>query len=213
MGRVDITALDGVDLDIEDGAFVAIQGRSGSGKSTLLHILGALDEPTSGDVEVDGRPLHRMSSRERAIYRRGGVGFVFQFYHLIPGLDALGNVELPLALAGVPRRERRRRAETLLERVGLRDRARHGPAELSGGEQQRVAIARALAHDPRRIFADEPTGNLDSRSAGEIMALLREVHAQGKTILLVTHDAALARAHASRIVTLSDGRVVEGEAA
>jgi ABC-type lipoprotein export system ATPase subunit len=154
-----------------------------------------------------------MSSRERAIYRRGGVGFVFQFYHLIPGLDALGNVELPLALAGVPRRERRRRAETLLERVGLRDRARHGPAELSGGEQQRVAIARALAHDPRRIFADEPTGNLDSRSAGEIMALLREVHAQGKTILLVTHDAALARAHASRIVTLSDGRVVEGEAA
>jgi putative ABC transport system ATP-binding protein len=198
-----------VTASFDEGEIVAVVGRSGSGKSTLLHLAGGLDRPTSGEIFFRGRPLGELSEDERARYRGAAVGFVFQFFNLVPTLTALENVELPLVWAGVPPRARRRRAAELLERVGLAARADHRPGQLSGGEQQRVAVARALAHDPPLLLADEPTGNLDSRTAAELMDLLRSL--ESKTILFVTHDAALAGSYARRILELRDGRLVRDE--
>jgi putative ABC transport system ATP-binding protein len=206
MGENVVTALESLDLSIEAGERVAILGRSGSGKSTLLHLLGGLDRPTSGDAWVAGKRLAELSDDELALYRRTGVGFVFQFFNLVSTLTALQNVELPLTLAGISREERRRRAGELLDRVGLGPRAGHRPSELSGGEQQRVSVARALVHDPPLLLADEPTGNLDTKTAAEILALLGGLG--GKTIAVVTHDRALAQSFAGRTVELLDGRKV-----
>jgi putative ABC transport system ATP-binding protein len=208
MGETVLTAVDALSLSFEEGETAAIVGRSGSGKSTLLHLLGGLDRPTSGDIFVRGRRLAELSDDDLALYRRTGVGFVFQFFNLVPTLTAVQNVELPMVLAGAPRGDRRRRAEELLEKVGLASRRDHRPSELSGGEQQRVAVARALVNDPPLFLADEPTGNLDSRTAGEILALLAGL---GKTLILVTHDRELARAHARRAIEMADGRVISDE--
>ncbi len=209
MGENVLSALDGVSLSFEQGEVAAIVGRSGSGKSTLLQLLGGLDRPTSGNVLVRGRRLAECSEDELALYRRSEVGFIFQFFNLVPSRTALQNVELPLVLAGVSKSERRGRADALLERVGLAGRREHRPNQLSGGEQQRVAIARALVHDPPLLLADEPTGNLDSRTATEILDLLRTL--TGKTILVVTHDRSLADSFARRTVELRDGKVVADE--
>jgi len=206
MGETVLSALDGVTLAFGEGEIAAIIGRSGSGKSTLLQLLGGLDRPTSGEVTVRGRRLAESSEDELALYRRQEVGFIFQFFNLVPTLTALQNVELPLTLAGVSRPERRRRASDLLDRTGLSGRRDHRPGQLSGGEQQRVAIARALVHDPPLLLADEPTGNLDSKTAGEILGLLGGL--TGKTILVVTHDRGLADSFARRTVELVDGKVV-----
>ncbi len=205
MGETVLSALDGVSLTFEDGEIAAIIGRSGSGKSTLLQLLGGLDRPTSGELYVRGKRLAESSEDELAMYRRNDVGFIFQFFNLVPTLTAQQNVELPLTLAGVPRGERRLRAGQLLERAGLGARREHRPNQLSGGEQQRVAIARALVHDPPLLLADEPTGNLDSKTAAEILGLLGTL---GKTILIVTHDKTLADTFAKRTVELRDGKVV-----
>ena len=209
MGDVVVTALDGLSLGIEKGEFVAVVGRSGSGKSTLLHLLGGLDRPTSGQVRVAGRGLAELTNDELAAYRRTGVGFVFQFFNLVPTLSALQNVELPMTLAGVAPAERRRRAQALLERTGLGSRLGHRPKELSGGEQQRVSVARALVNDPPLILADEPTGNLDSKTAADLLGLLKGL--EGKTVLMVTHDRALAQGFATRTIELSDGKKVSDE--
>ena len=203
-----VRALDGVDLVVEEGEFLAIMGPSGSGKSTLLHILGALDRPTEGRILIRGVDLSRLSDMELAELRNREIGFVFQFFNLIPRMDALSNVELPLAIAGVPREERRRRAMELLKLVGLGDRMTHRPSELSGGEQQRVAIARALANDPSIILCDEPTGNLDSKTGEEVIRLMKELNLKGgKTFINVTHDPAVAQM-TERILYLHDGRIV-----
>jgi ABC-type lipoprotein export system ATPase subunit len=209
MGETVVTALDGVDFSFEKGEFVAVVGRSGSGKSTLLHLLGGLDRPTSGDVWVGGRRLGELSNDDLAAYRREGVGFVFQFFNLVPTLTALQNVELPMTLAGVPPSERRRRAAALLDRVGLTARGGHRPKELSGGEQQRVSVARALVNDPPLLLADEPTGNLDSKTAADVLGLLKGL--EGKTVLMVTHDRAMAQGFSTRTVELSDGKAVADE--
>jgi ABC-type lipoprotein export system ATPase subunit len=209
MGDSVVTALDGLSLSFEPGEFAAVLGRSGSGKSTFLHLVGGLDRPTSGELRVGGRRLDELTNDELAAYRRERVGFVFQFFNLIPSLSALQNVELPMTLAGVPAAERRRRAEALLDRVGLAARTGHRPKELSGGEQQRVSVARALVNDPPLLLADEPTGNLDSKTAADILGLLKGL--EGKTILMVTHDRALAQNFATRTVELSDGRKVNDE--
>ena len=206
MGETVLSALDGVTLSFEPGEVAAIVGRSGSGKSTLLQLLGGLDRPTSGEIFVRGKRLAESSEDELALYRRQDVGFIFQFFNLVPTLTALQNVELPLVLAGVPKPERRRRSAELLERVGLGGRREHRPNQLSGGEQQRVAIARALIHDPPLLLADEPTGNLDSKTASEILELLKTL--VGRTILVVTHDRVLADSFAGRTVELRDGKVV-----
>ena len=207
MGETVLSALDGITLSFEPGEVAAIVGRSGSGKSTLLQLLGGLDRPTSGEIFVRGKRLAESSEDELALYRRRDVGFIFQFFNLVPTLTALQNVELPLVLAGeLPKPERRRRATELLERVGLGARREHRPSQLSGGEQQRVAIARALIHDPPLLLADEPTGNLDSKTASEILDLLRTL--TGRTILVVTHDRGLADAFAQRTVELRDGKVM-----
>jgi putative ABC transport system ATP-binding protein len=206
MGENVLSALDGVTLTFEQGEVAVIVGRSGSGKSTLLQLLGGLDRPTSGEVYVRGKRLAETTEDELALYRRQDVGFIFQFFNLVPTLSALQNVELPLVLAGIPKAERRRRAAELLERVGLEPRREHRPGQLSGGEQQRVAIARALVHDPPLLLADEPTGNLDSKTASEILDLLKTL--AGKTILIVTHDRGLADGFARRLVELRDGKVV-----
>lgn len=201
-----VTALAGVDLAIGQGEFVAVIGPSGSGKSTLLHLLGALDRPTSGDIFVNGTSLRTV--RNLAAFRLRTVGFVFQFHHLLPVLSAVENVELPLAALGMPRGLRRERALELLARVGLLARAHHRPTELSGGESQRVAVARALATDPPIILADEPTGELDSQTAAEVMMVLGDLHAEGRTMVVATHNAEVAAA-AERMVVLRDGRIVE----
>ena len=208
MGANQVMALDHVNMGAGEGEFVAIQGTSGSGKSTLLNLLGGLDRPTRGDVFFDSKPLGPLSKKEMARYRRFSVGMIFQNFNLIPTMTAAENVRLALAFGGRRGAERRQQATALLERVGLSDRSEHRPAELSGGEQQRVAIARALANRPRVLLADEPTGNLDSTRARELLALLREmVNADRLTVLLVTHDQELARSYADRIITMKDGRV------
>ena len=208
MGTNQVTALDRVSMGADEGEFVAIQGTSGSGKSTLLNLLGGLDRPTSGDVVFDAQPLGPFTKKQMARYRRFSVGMIFQNFNLIPTMTADENVKLALAFGGMRGIERRNRASELLERVGLADRMDHRPAEMSGGEQQRVAIARALANHPRVLLADEPTGNLDSTRASELLALLREMVDKDRlTVLLVTHDRDLASSYAHRIIMMRDGRV------
>jgi len=208
-----IRALDGVDLRIDRGEFVAVVGVSGSGKSTLLHLLGGLDTPTSGSVRVADRELSALNSRERTLYRRSVVGFVFQSYHLVPSLSAEENVALALTFQGTFGEARRRRAAEAIRRVGLERRSGHRPGQLSGGEQQRVAVARAIVHAPPLLLADEPTGNLDRNTADEIMGLLRSIHHDlGTTIVLVTHDEERALEAADRVIRLRDGRLVGPEA-
>lgn len=208
MGEVNVPALRSIDLTIKPGEFVAIMGPSGSGKSTLMHLLGCLDLPSDGIVQLDGHDVTKLDEDTLAQIRGEKIGFVFQTFNLIPTLTALENVELPLFFQGVPRAERRARALELLRTVGLEERAHHKPAQLSGGERQRVAIARALANDPQIILADEPTGNLDSESGKTILELLKQCHREGKTIILVTHNPEAA-AYAQRIIRIRDGRLVE----
>ncbi len=203
----EVRALDDVSLTIGDGEFVAIIGRSGSGKSTLMNILGCLDAPSSGLYRLAGRNMSHCAEGYRAQVRGKQIGFVFQGFHLIPSLTAQENVELPLLYRGYSREERQYRAADSLRRVGLSQRMTHKPAELSGGQQQRVAIARAIAAAPPLILADEPTGNLDSQSGGEVMEILRTLHREGKTVVLITHDQSIA-ATAERQVCLRDGKVV-----
>ena len=210
MGTTSVKALDGVSISVNEGEFVAIQGTSGSGKSTLLNMIGGLDHPTSGEVLFDSKPLAPLSKKEMARYRRFSVGMIFQNFNLIPTMTAAENVRLALAFGGLRGPDRRRRAHDLLQRVGLADRLEHRPSELSGGEQQRVAIARALANNPKVLLADEPTGNLDSTRAHELLALLRQmVESDSLTILMVTHDRELAASFADRIILMKDGKVVE----
>ncbi len=205
-----LEVLKGVDLSIEPGEFMAIMGPSGSGKSTLLNMIGALDRPTSGKVFINGTDLSDLNDNQIADVRNQEIGFIFQFFNLIPRMDAQGNVELPMAIAGVPRGERKKRALELLNLVGLGDRADHKPSQLSGGEQQRVAIARALANEPNIILADELTGNLDSRTGEEIMHLLRQLNKEeGKTFILITHDPQVGQ-NVDRLISFKDG-VIEGE--
>lgn len=206
-GRV-LRVLKGVNLTVKKGEFMAIMGPSGSGKSTLLNMIGALDRPTAGKVLINGVDLSTLSDDELADLRNQEIGFVFQFFNLIPRRDALGNVALPLAIAGVPRGDRRERAAKLLELVGLGDRINHKPSELSGGEQQRVAIARAIINDPSVLLCDEVTGNIDSKTSDEIMQLLRSLNIQqGKTFVIVTHDPVVAQS-TDRLVQLHDGMIV-----
>ncbi len=208
-GETAVHALDGVDLTVYRGEMVAIMGPSGSGKSTLLHLLGALDTPTSGTVSIGRRRFEGLSDGELTLLRRDGIGFVFQFFNLLPALSARENVLLPALIAGERGRDRVDRADALLERVGLAGRADHLPGELSGGEQQRVSIARALLMEPALVLADEPTGNLDSNSSAEVLALLRELNrSEGHTIVIVTHDPGAA-AMAGRVVLLRDGVVAD----
>ena len=203
-----VRVLTGLELEITAGERVAIVGESGVGKSTLLHILGTLDRPTSGEVWFDGEELASKSDHELARFRNREVGFIFQFHHLLPDFTALENVMMPALIAGAARETARRRAADLLVRVGLAERLEHRPGELSGGEQQRVAVARALIQEPRVVLADEPTGNLDSKSGTDVMDLLRKsVDEWGQTVVMVTHDPRVA-AYADRIVVLGDGRVV-----
>jgi putative ABC transport system ATP-binding protein len=205
-GRVKVEALKGIDLEIRAGEFAAIVGPSGSGKSTLMNLIGCLDTPTGGDYFLGGEPVAGLSRDALADVRNRRVGFVFQSFNLLPQISAVENVELPMLFGGIPPRERRRRAEELLARVGLSDRAEHRPTELSGGQMQRVAIARALAMEPDILLADEPTGNLDTRTGEEIMALFARLHEQGNTIILVTHERDIGE-HADRIIQLRDGKI------
>ena len=205
-----LEVLKGVDLAVEPGEFMAIMGPSGSGKSTLLNMIGALDRPTSGKVFINGTDLSDLNDNQIADVRNREIGFIFQFFNLIPRMDAQGNVELPMAIAGVPRGERKKRALELLNLVGLGDRADHKPSQLSGGEQQRVAIARALSNGPSILLADELTGNLDSRTGEEIMHLLRQLNKEeGKTFILITHDPQVGQ-NVDRLISFKDG-VIEGE--
>ena len=209
-GAAAVRALDGVSLRIEPGESVAIMGASGSGKSTLMNVLGCLDRPTSGSYRLAGEEVTRLDADRLAAIRNRTLGFVFQSFHLLPRTSALENVELPLLYAGVPARERRRRAAAALARVGLGDRLAALPNQLSGGQQQRVAIARALVNEPRLILADEPTGNLDTRTSYEIMTLFQELVAAGITLVLVTHEPDIA-ACLARVVEMRDGRIVRDE--
>jgi putative ABC transport system ATP-binding protein len=210
IGGQTIRALDGVSLQIHHGEFVAIMGPSGSGKSTAMNMIGCLDTPTSGDYILDGYSVAQMSEDDLADLRNQKIGFVFQSFNLLPKTSALENVELPMMYAGVPRRERRRRAEEALVRVGLGERMHNRPNELSGGQQQRVSIARALVNSPVLILADEPTGALDSRTTEDILRLFEELHEQGNTIVIVTHEREVGE-HAKRIVHFRDGNVEREE--
>jgi ABC-type lipoprotein export system ATPase subunit len=210
MTRRTLQVLRDVDLEVARGEFLALRGASGAGKSTLLHLMGGLDHPNGGDIIIDGQNLAKFSEAELTHFRNRRAGFVFQSYHLLPELDALGNVCLPARIARVPAGEAAVRGRELLTRVGLVDRMDHHPTELSGGEQQRVAIARALINGPELLLADEPTGNLDSKSGGEIIELLKSLGAErAMTLIIATHDARVA-AQARRVIELIDGRIVQG---
>jgi putative ABC transport system ATP-binding protein len=211
-GKIMVEALTGIDLEIEKGQMVAIVGPSGSGKSTLMNLLGCLDTPTSGDYALGGQNVSGVSRDQLAEIRNRRVGFIFQNFNLLPHISALENVEMPMLFGGVPVRERHQRAGELLARVGLGDRLDHKPTELSGGQMQRVAIARALAMNPDIVLADEPTGNLDSTAGSDIMSLFTELWQQGRTMIIITHDPALAR-RASRVVEIRDGRIVHDQVA
>jgi putative ABC transport system ATP-binding protein len=208
MGSVEVRALEGVSLCIERGAFVSIMGRSGSGKTTLLDVMGCLSRPTSGEYLLNGQSVHALSDEQMAAVRNKSIGFIFQTFHLLPRQTALMNVALPLFYNGVAQDERHQRAKEALQQVELGHRTHHLPRELSGGQQQRVAIARALVNRPAVVLADEPTGNLDSKSGAEIIDLLKALHRQGQTIILVTHDIGIAR-QAERRIVLEDGVIVE----
>ena len=212
MGDNDVRALDGVAVGVEHGEFVAIMGPSGSGKSTLMNLIGCLDTPTSGTYRLNDQEVSRLNDDELARIRNREIGFVFQTFNLLSRTSALENVEVPLVYAGVPRAERRQRATEMLAMVGLGDRMHHQPNELSGGQRQRVAVARALVNRPSLLLADEPTGNLDSRTGEEIMQLFDDLNRAGNTIVLVTHEEDIA-AHARRTIRLRDGRIVEEKAA
>lgn len=207
-GPNEVRALDGVTLDVCKGEFLAIIGHSGSGKSTLMNIVGCLDMPTSGEYILGGEKVANLGDRRLSEIRNRQIGFIFQNFNLIPSLSAFENVELPLLYRGINRDERRCLAKEALERVGLGKRIDHRPCEMSGGQQQRVAIARAIAARPPVILADEPTGNLDTRSGGDIMRILKELNSEGKTVILITHDTTIA-AQAKRVVRIMDGSVVE----
>jgi len=206
-GEATVYALAGVTTSVAQGEYVAIMGSSGSGKSTLMHIIGCLDVPTSGTYRLDGVDVSELNETQLALVRNRRIGFVFQSFNLIPRTSALANVELPLAYAGVKPKQRKERAMAALDLVGLGDRAEHDPNQLSGGQQQRVAIARALVTEPALLLADEPTGNLDSRSTSEILSILDNLNADGRTIVLITHENDVA-AHAHRVIHLLDGRIV-----
>ena len=210
MGEIEVKALQGIDLTVNRGEFLSIMGPSGCGKSTLMHILGCLDRPTGGRVLLDNVAVDKLDDNNLAEIRNKKVGFVFQTFNLLPKLNAIENIELPLIYAGIRFEERRKKALELLEIVGLKDRAGHKPSELSGGQSQRVAVARALINNPSIILADEPTGNLDSKSGEEIIHLFAELNARGNTIIMVTHDQDIAN-HGKRIVRLKDGLVVADE--
>ncbi len=209
-GPNEVRALDGVSLTVDEGEFVAIVGHSGSGKSTLMNMLGCLDTPTTGEYFLEGKNVAQLSDDELSDIRNRHIGFIFQGFNLIPSLNALENVELPLIYRGMPKDERQKIAAESLTRVGLEHRIRHRPAEMSGGQQQRVAIARAIAARPPIILADEPTGNLDTASGSDVMQILRELNAEGRTVILITHDNEIA-ATAKRIVRIQDGRIVTDE--
>ena len=205
-GEAEVRAVDGISLTVEPGEYVAIMGASGSGKSTVMNIIGALDVATSGTYKIDGVDIGDLDDDALSLVRNRRIGFIFQAFNLIPRMSAATNVELPLMYRGVRRSERRRRALDALAKVGLADRSHHQPNELSGGQQQRVAVARALAMEPSLMLADEPTGNLDSRSTADVLDLLDEIHAEGKTIVIITHENDVAE-RAGRVVTLRDGKV------
>jgi putative ABC transport system ATP-binding protein len=208
LGGEEIRALDDVTLDIDNGEFISIIGPSGSGKSTLMHILGCLDSPTKGTIQLDGVMIHNASARQLAAMRNQKIGFVFQFFNLLPKLNVLQNVELPMIYSGISGRERRERAMAALEMVGMANRAKHRPSQLSGGQQQRTAIARALVNNPRIVFADEPTGNLDSHTGDAILKLFRQLSQEGRTIVLVTHDPEIA-AVTPRRIEIRDGKIAD----
>ncbi|MGB9824790.1 MAG: ABC transporter ATP-binding protein [Candidatus Hydrothermia bacterium] len=208
LDHVPVEVLRGIDLEIEEGSYISIMGPSGSGKSTLMHIMGCLDTPTSGTYFLEGVPVHTLDDVKLAEIRRKKIGFVFQNFNLLPRITALENVELPMIYAKIPPKERKERAKFLLERVGIGHRILHRPTELSGGERQRVAIARALANNPKIILADEPTGNLDSNSAREILNIFQELNEEGRTIVLVTHDPEVAK-RAQKIIRIRDGLITQ----
>ena len=207
-GENEVRALDGIDLDIEKGDLVAIVGHSGSGKSTLMNMLGCLDTPTSGKYVLDGQDVASMTDNQLADVRNKEIGFIFQGFNLISNLDAVGNVELPLVYRGVSKNERKQLAMEALKSVGLEDRMKHKPNEMSGGQQQRVAVARAVAAKPPIILADEPAGNLDTKSTQEIMEILKELHRSGRTVIIITHDEEIA-SQAHRVIRILDGRIEE----
>jgi len=209
LGKNDVPVLNDINLAINEGEFLAIMGPSGSGKSTLMNLIGCLDRPTSGKILITGMDISKLSDIELARIRGKKIGFVFQTFNLIPRLSAQKNVEMPMVYQDVPGKTREKRAKQLLEMLGLGERARHKPPELSGGQRQRVAIARALANEPEIILADEPTGNLDSKTGREIMQIFDKLHTDGRTILMVTHDAQLAR-NCDRIIRLKDGMIENG---
>jgi len=207
-GENEVRALDGIDLDIEKGDLVAIVGHSGSGKSTLMNMLGCLDTPTSGKYVLDGQDVASMTDNQLADVRNKEIGFIFQGFNLISNLDAVENVELPLVYRGVSKNERKQLAMEALKSVGLEDRMKHKPNEMSGGQQQRVAVARAVAAKPPIILADEPTGNLDTKSTQEIMEILKELHRSGRTVIIITHDEEIA-SQTHRVIRILDGRIEE----
>jgi putative ABC transport system ATP-binding protein len=210
-GATAVRALRGVDLSVQTGEYLAIMGASGSGKSTLLNLIGCLDVPSGGSYRLDGIDVGSLNERQLSLLRNRKIGFIFQSYNLVPRTSTLSNVELPLVYAGLGRKERRLRARAALDLVGLTDRARHLPSELSGGQQQRVAVARALVNAPAIVLADEPTGNLDSESTAEVLAVFDRLNALGRTIVVITHEDDVAR-HAQRTVRVTDGRIVSDTA-